>query len=511
MDPMEIGASRPVPANVQRTLSKLRDRASTNAAILLERALLNHADLPDGKHEELMAQARTLLGASSSSTALLAAAAKEEEEEEAEDIGSKKPRRDEHNDMCEVCVTGGDLLCCDTCNLVFHLRCLRPKLTALPKGRWSCAHCVIDGVVSGDVSLAKEALLSMNQLARGSNSDDDGDGQSPIRIARSGEVTVVRSGKRFIVRKRTSRSQIIELGRYDTLEKALSSLVGLPEDEELWCMYCLDDPGIQICAFCGCRFCFGKHDAGFLLLCDGCNEESHTYCLSPPLTSIPADNWYCTPCVKLGRNLEVSGSGAVSDSGAAGNSDEADLRRKKKLAMRKSMSISSFGSNGNGNGGGGEGAGGENNHGRGRGRARSGSKGSPRPRGRPRKIRDEVPGETTAGGEGEVVVEKKPPSSSHHSKRKEEDQPVDAVGIDAALTVVGKMGKREATRAELQLLDQLREWAPSSDLSQVLAALHATKASLCAKISASPATGPEAASEGGGAVEAADAAAAPAS
>jgi hypothetical protein len=70
---------------------------------------------------------------------------------------------------------------------------------------------------------------------------------------------------------------------------------------------------------------------------------------------------------------------------------------------------------------------------------------------------------------------------------------VDAVGIDAALTIVSMMGKREATRAELQLLDQLREWAPSSDLSQVLVALHATKASLCAKISASSsAFGPEA-------------------
>ena len=465
--------------------------------MLLERALLSHADLPDGKHEELMAQARTLLGASSSSTALLAAAGKEDEEEEA-GSGTKRPRCDEHNDMCEVCVTGGDLLCCDTCNLVFHLRCVRPKLTVLPKGRWSCAHCVVDGVVSGNVSQAKEALLNMNRLARGNNSDDDGDGQSPIRIARSGEVTVVRSGKRFIVRKRTSRSQIIELGRYDTLEKALSSLVGLPEDEELWCMYCLDDPGIQICAFCGCRFCFGKHDAEFLLLCDGCNEESHTYCLSPPLTSIPTDNWYCTPCVNSGRNLEASGPGSVSDAGAAGNGDEADLRRKKKLAVRKSMSVSSFGSNGNGNGngsssgggGGGGGEGGENNHGRGRGRARSGSKGSPRPRGRPRKIRDEVPGET-AGGEGEVV-EKRPSSSSHHTKRRE-DPPVDAVGIDAALTIVSMMGKREATRAELQLLDQLREWAPSSDLSQVLVALQATKASLCAKISASSsAFGPEA-------------------
>lgn len=51
---------------------------------------------------------------------------------------------DEHNDLCEVCETGGDLLCCDTCSLVFHLKCIRPKLSAVPKGHWSCARCIVD-------------------------------------------------------------------------------------------------------------------------------------------------------------------------------------------------------------------------------------------------------------------------------------------------------------------------------------------------------------------------------
>jgi hypothetical protein len=51
---------------------------------------------------------------------------------------------DEHNEVCEVCETGGDLLCCDTCSLVFHLACIRPKLASVPKGEWSCAYCVLD-------------------------------------------------------------------------------------------------------------------------------------------------------------------------------------------------------------------------------------------------------------------------------------------------------------------------------------------------------------------------------
>lgn len=51
---------------------------------------------------------------------------------------------DEHNEVCEVCEIGGDLLCCETCTLVYHISCLRPKIMSIPKGHWSCVHCVID-------------------------------------------------------------------------------------------------------------------------------------------------------------------------------------------------------------------------------------------------------------------------------------------------------------------------------------------------------------------------------
>ena len=52
----------------------------------------------------------------------------------------------EHNDLCEVCGTGGELLCCNTCNLVFHLKCVRPALKTMPPDSWNCAHCDATGV-----------------------------------------------------------------------------------------------------------------------------------------------------------------------------------------------------------------------------------------------------------------------------------------------------------------------------------------------------------------------------
>ena len=34
-----------------------------------------------------------------------------------------------------------------------------------------------------------------------------------------------------------------------------------------------------------------------LLLCDGCDRGTHTYCCSPKLDIIPEGDWYCHSCV----------------------------------------------------------------------------------------------------------------------------------------------------------------------------------------------------------------------
>lgn len=45
-----------------------------------------------------------------------------------------------------------------------------------------------------------------------------------------------------------------------------------------------------------CRICRRRGDAENMLLCDGCNRGHHLYCLKPPLTSIPEDDWFCLSC-----------------------------------------------------------------------------------------------------------------------------------------------------------------------------------------------------------------------
>ncbi|XP_066568385.1 chromodomain-helicase-DNA-binding protein 4 isoform X2 [Amia ocellicauda] len=68
--------------------------------------------------------------------------------------GSKKKRKEEdadgyetdHQDYCEVCQQGGEIILCDTCPRAYHMVCLDPDMEKAPEGRWSCPHCEKEGV-----------------------------------------------------------------------------------------------------------------------------------------------------------------------------------------------------------------------------------------------------------------------------------------------------------------------------------------------------------------------------
>ncbi|XP_069776242.1 chromodomain-helicase-DNA-binding protein 3 isoform X4 [Narcine bancroftii] len=49
----------------------------------------------------------------------------------------------DHQDYCEVCQQGGEIILCDTCPRAYHLVCLDPELDKAPEGKWSCPHCCL--------------------------------------------------------------------------------------------------------------------------------------------------------------------------------------------------------------------------------------------------------------------------------------------------------------------------------------------------------------------------------
>uniref|UniRef100_A0A8C6MN28 E3 ubiquitin-protein ligase UHRF n=1 Tax=Nothobranchius furzeri TaxID=105023 RepID=A0A8C6MN28_NOTFU len=73
------------------------------------------------------------------------------------------------------------------------------------------------------------------------------------------------------------------------------------------CKHCKDDLK-KNCRWCNCHICGIKQDPDKQLLCDECDMAYHTYCLNPPLTSIPEDeDWYCPGCRNDSSEVVLAG------------------------------------------------------------------------------------------------------------------------------------------------------------------------------------------------------------
>lgn len=46
-----------------------------------------------------------------------------------------------------------------------------------------------------------------------------------------------------------------------------------------------------------CLVCGKGNDEERMLLCDGCDDSYHTFCLIPPLTEVPKGDWRCPKCL----------------------------------------------------------------------------------------------------------------------------------------------------------------------------------------------------------------------
>ena len=55
-----------------------------------------------------------------------------------------------------------------------------------------------------------------------------------------------------------------------------------------------------------CEVCGEGDDEPRLILCDGCDEGWHTYCLRPKLPSVPRGEWRCRACVSTRAEAEAA-------------------------------------------------------------------------------------------------------------------------------------------------------------------------------------------------------------
>lgn len=98
----------------------------------------------------------------------------------------------------------------------------------------------------------------------------------------------------------TERDKIISdlacQGEPTLVDKATSTTTNIPKEilDKAAAFAAQSGPPATFSTGTGCLGCGEDDDHANLLLCEGCNAEYHTYCLSPPLRSVPAGDWFCS-------------------------------------------------------------------------------------------------------------------------------------------------------------------------------------------------------------------------
>ena len=215
---------------------------------------------------------------------------------------TKPPKVDLSDDdflekSCEVCGTNKDeekLLLCDGCNDQYHTFCLVPKLNNVPKGNWFCFQCderlkkarASNYTTDNKNAANNETSLPLAKKLTGPRSSARV--LSPIRVYMDDVATTNKGKKR-------GRSEETKLKREPARKKS-----NVAADIDL-----LD---LKSCEVCGT-----KKKENKLLICDGCDDQYHTFCLVPELTTIPKGDWFCKNCLPVKRNSIKPGKKVASN------------------------------------------------------------------------------------------------------------------------------------------------------------------------------------------------------
>ncbi|XP_073698647.1 uncharacterized protein [Garra rufa] len=66
----------------------------------------------------------------------------------------------QNDDVCFICDSGGDLVCCDDCPQAFHSHCHLPAADGDLSGKWSCTFCVMKNLCESSTQKTQQDVLS---------------------------------------------------------------------------------------------------------------------------------------------------------------------------------------------------------------------------------------------------------------------------------------------------------------------------------------------------------------
>ncbi|XP_044505986.1 uncharacterized protein LOC123225790 [Mangifera indica] len=157
----------------------------------------------------------------------------------------------DNDDLCGICMDGGNLLCCDSCPRAFHTDCV--SLPGIPKGPWYCRYC--------QNMFQKEKFVEHNANA-------------------------------------IAAGRVLGVDPIEQITNRCIRIVETPDTELGGCVLCR-----------GRDFCKSRFGRRTVILCDQCEREYHVGCLKDhgmdDLKELPKGKWLCcADCKRINSALQ---------------------------------------------------------------------------------------------------------------------------------------------------------------------------------------------------------------
>ncbi|KAB2065486.1 hypothetical protein ES319_A09G092000v1 [Gossypium barbadense] len=180
-------------------------------------------------------------------------------------LKNQKYSTNESDDLCSICLQGGNLFCCNTCPRAFHKECV--SLPSIPTGTWHCRYC--------QNTFQKEKFVERNANA-------------------------------------LAAGRVAGIDPIEQITKRSIRIIKTPETEVP-----------SVCVLCrGHAFSKSGFGPRTVILCDQCEREYHVGCLGDhnmdDLKELPEGKWFCcTDCNRIHSALQkliVRGEEKLPDS-----------------------------------------------------------------------------------------------------------------------------------------------------------------------------------------------------
>ncbi|KAG8660530.1 PHD finger protein EHD3 isoform X2 [Manihot esculenta] len=198
---------------------------------------------------------------------------------------------------CGGIADGRNCLVCDSCEEMYHVSCIEPAVKEIPPKSWYCASCKAVGIAS-----PHEDCLVCERL-------------NATRTNEKGSSTIERIVREFEENSNCTRDDFCQPPA-GIKKVCVCNICGneVENGEKLkicdhdlcpykyYHMRCLTTNLLKshgrhwYCPSCLCRVCLTDKDDSKIVLCDGCDNAYHLYCMSPLRTSVPRGKWFCRQC-----------------------------------------------------------------------------------------------------------------------------------------------------------------------------------------------------------------------